>query len=169
MTEIHQWKKDGFEISTDPALIDFDAVLAAMRSDFIDWWTEIPTEEFRAMILNSLCFSLFATESSPSGAVKRTQIGFARVITDKVTVAYITDVYVLPEFGGKGHGSWMLACANELFAGWLHLRRTCLMSLSGKVNWYDKHLGLKKLDQGFKGLYFLSKTGPGASASISDS
>ena len=38
------------------------------------------------------------------------QIGFARVITDRATIAYLGDVFVLPEFRGKGLGKWLMEC-----------------------------------------------------------
>ena len=52
-------------------------------------------------IANSLCFSLLH---------KTTQVGFARVITDRATIAYLGDVFVLEAHRGKGLSSWLLQC-----------------------------------------------------------
>ncbi len=49
----------------------------------------------------SLCFSLL------EGA---TQIGFARVVSDRATIAYLGDVFVLPEFRGRALGKWLMEC-----------------------------------------------------------
>ena len=50
---------------------------------------------------HSLCFGLFD---------KKKQIGFARVISDRATYAYLCDVYVLESYRGKGLGTWLMSC-----------------------------------------------------------
>jgi GNAT superfamily N-acetyltransferase len=50
---------------------------------------------------NSLCFSLLEGNR---------QIGFARVISDRATFAYLADVFVLAEYRGKGLAKWMIEC-----------------------------------------------------------
>ncbi len=49
-------------------------------------------------------------------------IGMARVITDRVTFGYLTDVYVLPEHQGKRLGRWLMNCLNEIISEWPALR-----------------------------------------------
>lgn len=58
-----------------------------------DWSNNIPFETLKTSIENSLNFGLF---------YKDRQIGFARVISDFATIAYLGDIYVLDEFRGKG-------------------------------------------------------------------
>lgn len=91
------------------------------------------------------------------------QIGLARLITDEVTFAYITDVYILPEYQGKGLGTWLLECVNETVGSWPYLRRVLLMTGNekGKVL-YKKLLGMDPFPQGRNGLEVLSKTGRGS-------
>jgi GNAT superfamily N-acetyltransferase len=90
------------------------------------------------------------------------QIGLARLITDYVTVAYITDVYVLQEYQGKGLGTWLLSAVDETLRSWKGLRRVCLMS-NGNDAWYEKALGVKEFDQGNKsGLKFMTRKGGGS-------
>ena len=90
------------------------------------------------------------------------QIGLARLITDYVTVAYMTDVYVLQEYQGKGLGTWLLSAVDETLRSWKGLRRVCLMS-SGNDAWYEKALGVKEFDQGNKsGLKFMTRKGGGS-------
>lgn len=69
-------------------------------------------------------------------------IGLSRVVTDYVTFAYLTDVYVLPEYQGTGLGKWMMECLNEVFDSWPHLRR--MMLVTGKpevIPLYEKAFG----------------------------
>ena len=79
-----EYKRDQFTVSADPSKLDVEAIY-----DFLShcYWSEgIPRETVERAIENSLCFGLF------DGAV---QIGFARVISDYATYAYLCDVYVL--------------------------------------------------------------------------
>ena len=55
-------------------------------------------------------------------------IGLTRVITDRVTFGYMTDVYVLPEYQRKGLGRWMMVCLNEILESWKTLRGFWLLS-----------------------------------------
>ena len=67
---------------------------------------------------NALCFGLYRDEA---------QLGLVRVITDYATIAYVGDVYVLPEHRGRGLSKWMMECVlahPEL----QHLRRWILIT-----------------------------------------
>ena len=93
-------------------------------------------------------------------------VGYARVITDEVTFAYLTDVYVLPEWKGEGLGKWLVECVQEMFEGLPHLRRSFLVT--GKdgpaVGFYEKMMKMEKLDEGSGGkLVAMSWRGPGSS------
>ncbi len=63
------------------------------------WAKNIPKETILKSIENSLCFGVF---------IEHTQIGFARVITDKATFAYLADVFILDEYRGKGLSKWLM-------------------------------------------------------------
>lgn len=94
-----EWQRDSFRISCDPAAVDRAAVAAFLASSY--WAQGIPRATVEKSIDGSLCFSLL------EGA---RQIGFARVVTDLATVAYLGDVYVLPEYRGQGLGKWLIHC-----------------------------------------------------------
>jgi GNAT superfamily N-acetyltransferase len=94
-----EWQRDGFTISTDVAAIDRTVVAAALAQSY--WATDIPAETVSRSIDGSLCFSIRDAER---------QVGFARVISDGATVAYLGDVFVLPEFQGRGLGKWLVEC-----------------------------------------------------------
>ena len=83
----------GYEISTDSGRVDVEAVHAYLTRSY--WAEGISRELVAKAIANSLCFSLF-----DRGA----QIGFARVVTDRATFAYLCDVYVLEGYRGQGLG-----------------------------------------------------------------
>jgi GNAT superfamily N-acetyltransferase len=85
------------EISTDPTRIDVDAVHAYLTRAY--WCEGISKDLLAKAIAGSLCFGLF------DGA---RQIGFARVVTDKATFAYLCDVYVLEEYAGWGLGKSLM-------------------------------------------------------------
>lgn len=95
-------RRDGFTVSTDPGRLDLDAIHAFLSTSY--WAEGIPREILERALRNSLCFGLYAETS---------QIGLARVITDAATYAYLCDVYVLPEWRGRGLGAWMMECVME--------------------------------------------------------
>lgn len=80
-----------YEISTDPARLDVDAIHAFLTQSY--WSPGIPRATVARAIANSLCFGVFSQGQ---------QVGFARVVTDKTTFAYLCDVYVLEAH--RGHG-----------------------------------------------------------------
>jgi len=93
----------GYEITTDPARIDLDAVHAELTRSY--WSPGIPRDVVAKGIANSLPFSLLAPDGS--------QAGFARVVTDRATYAYLADVYVAEEHQGKGLGKWLVKTVLE--------------------------------------------------------
>lgn len=96
--------------------------------------------------------------------IVRQQIGLARVVTDEVSFAYLTDFYCLKQFQGKGLGSWILSILDDTFATWPHLRR--LMFITDPVNgkpFYEKHLQkCHELDLVSKGYCMMEKLYNGA-------
>ncbi len=90
--------RDGYEISTDPARLDLDAIHAFLVEAY--WSPGIPRTTMERAFENSLVFGLYA----PDGA----QAGFARVVTDKAVHAHLADVFVLPEHRSRGLGVWLV-------------------------------------------------------------
>src|SRR5882762_9038847 len=82
---------DSFEITTDASRFDLEFIHGFLRSSY--WAQEIPRELVERSIRNSLCFGAFDRER---------QVGFARVITDRATFAYVADVFVTPAYRGRG-------------------------------------------------------------------
>lgn len=85
-------------ISTDPARLDLDAVHGFLAGSY--WAAGIPRELMERSVRHSLCFGAYL------GA---RQVGFARVISDHATFAYVCDVFVLPSHRGGGVGKRLMA------------------------------------------------------------
>lgn len=100
--------------------------------------------------------------TNPPGRSNPPLIGFARVITDDVSFAYLTDVYVLSEHQGKGLGGWLIDCVSEVLETWPALRRTMLLT-SGERSaaFYKERMGLEVFEQGKGGLNVMGKKGKG--------
>jgi N-acetylglutamate synthase-like GNAT family acetyltransferase len=81
----------GLEITTDPARIDFTVVYDFISHSY--WGEGRARETVERSIRNSLCFSAHCDQK---------QVAFARVISDYATFAYLADVFVVPEFRGRG-------------------------------------------------------------------
>lgn len=80
-----------FEISTDQKRLDLDLIHGFLDSSY--WAKGIPRELMERSLRNSLCFGVYKNGK---------QIGFARVISDFATFAYLADVFVQPEERGRG-------------------------------------------------------------------
>jgi GNAT superfamily N-acetyltransferase len=87
-----------YTISTDPSLLDL-ATIHEFLSTQAPWSRNIPLATVQESIAHSLCFGLFCQGQ---------QIGFARVISDFATIAYLGDVFVLPAYRGQGLSKWLL-------------------------------------------------------------
>src|SRR5262245_20328120 len=92
-----EWQRDGYTISTDKARVDLEVVHGFLSTSY--WAAGRSVETIRRSIENSI----------PFGAYKdNRQVGFARVITDYATFAWIADVFILDEFQGQGLGKWLM-------------------------------------------------------------
>jgi GNAT superfamily N-acetyltransferase len=96
----------GYEVTNDEYLITDDS--SQLDVPFIHnylanesyWAKNIPLAIVEKSIANSLCFGLYH---------KQPQIGFARLVTDKATFAYLADVFIVPEYRGKGLSRQLIA------------------------------------------------------------
>jgi GNAT superfamily N-acetyltransferase len=86
------------EIDTDKDRLDF-ALIHHFLSHCSHWARGIPRDVLRRAIEHSLCFGLYRNCD---------QIGFARVVTDEATFAYLADVFVIPEERNAGLGQWLI-------------------------------------------------------------
>jgi GNAT superfamily N-acetyltransferase len=97
--------RDGYTLSNDPARLDVDGIHAFLTACY--WSTGIPRETVARAVAHSLGFGLYVSGGAADGA----QVGFARVVTDQATFAYLCDVYVLDAHRGRGLGEWLVGFA----------------------------------------------------------
>jgi GNAT superfamily N-acetyltransferase len=93
------FERGEYSISTDPERLNLDAIHAYLVRSY--WSEGIPRKTVERAVANSLCFAVLHGKA---------QVGFARVVTDKATFAYLCDVYILEEHRGKGMGKWLMEC-----------------------------------------------------------
>lgn len=108
---------DGYEISTDPARLDAELIHQWLSQDAY-WALGRPRDKNDAAIANSLNFGLYDTRS---GA----QLGYARVITDQATFAWLCDVYIAPAVRGEGLGTALTTVVRDHLTAY-GLRRVLL-------------------------------------------
>ncbi|MDB5135180.1 MAG: family N-acetyltransferase [Mucilaginibacter sp.] len=93
----------GFIISTDKNLVDFDVVYNYLNNESY-WAKGIPAENVKKAIENSICFGIYKQGK---------QAGFARVVTDKATFAYICDVFIVTDHRRLGLSKWLMQTIKE--------------------------------------------------------
>ena len=93
-----EWQRGEFTISTDPERLQIEVIHKFLSEDSY-WARERSREQTATAIENSLSFGVYKGEN---------QIGFARVVTDYATFAYVGDVFILNEFRGSGLSKWLM-------------------------------------------------------------
>jgi len=94
---LNEWRRGDLAISTDPSKLDRSLIARFLAGSY--WAKGIPQEVVDRSIEGSLCFGLYRGQK---------QLGFARVITDYATFAYLADVFVVETSRGEGLGVWMM-------------------------------------------------------------
>ncbi len=97
MPQFFESHHDNFLISTDPTLLDVDAICDFLTRAY--WAQGRPRERTERAIKNSLVFGVY--EGSR-------QIGVARVISDYSIFAYLCDVFIHEDYRGHGLGKWLM-------------------------------------------------------------
>src|SRR4029079_11191535 len=95
-----EFHRGEFSLFTDPGRVDFDFVHNFLATEAY-WSKGVSRETLARGLAHSIAFSLY--HGPP-------QIGFARVISDAATFAYLDDVFVLEAYRGQWLGGWMLEC-----------------------------------------------------------
>ncbi|WP_207425924.1 GNAT family N-acetyltransferase [Pedobacter sp. SYSU D00535] len=102
-------------ISTDKSKLDLELVHQFLSQESY-WAKNIPFEVVKRSVEHSMCFGVYLDDQ---------QIGFARVITDCATFAYLGDVFILPRYRGKGISKKLMEFIRE-HPGLQNLRRWML-------------------------------------------
>jgi len=102
--------KDEFIISTDKSKLDIQFIQNYLGNESY-WAKNIPVETVQKSIDGSCCFGLYINENDLQATQKfaaTKQIGFARVVTDHATFAYLADVFITEKYRGKGLAKWLM-------------------------------------------------------------
>jgi GNAT superfamily N-acetyltransferase len=97
---VMEYRHGAFVISTSRKRLDLDVVHGFLTNCY--WAKGIPREVVERSIEHALCFGIYDGEGA--------QVGFARVISDFATIAYLGDVFVLETHRGRGLGKWLMEC-----------------------------------------------------------
>jgi len=88
---------EGYRIRSNKSDMNIESIHEFITKSY--WAKGIPIDILKRAISNSLCFGVFSKEEE--------QVGFARMITDSATYAYLADVYILEDHRGKGLSKWL--------------------------------------------------------------
>jgi GNAT superfamily N-acetyltransferase len=110
-----EMRQDQFVISTEKELLDVETIQKFLSEESY-WAANRTIEQTRLAIANSLCFGVYHEDR---------QIGFARVISDFATFAYLGDVFILKDYRGRGLSKWLMQMIVE-YPGLQNLRRWLL-------------------------------------------
>ena len=113
---IVEYRRGEFSISTDRERLNLNVVHGFLTSCY--WAKGIPREVVARSIAHSLCFGIYEGDA---------QVGFARVVSDFATMAYLGDVFVLESHRGRGLSKWLLECIAQ-HPALLNLRRWILLT-----------------------------------------
>ncbi|MEI6411780.1 MAG: GNAT family N-acetyltransferase, partial [Bacteroidota bacterium] len=89
---------DAFQLSTDPAKLDLKVIHNYLSNESY-WAKNIPFETVKSAVENSLNFGLYYQDR---------QIGYARIVSDYTSMAYLADVFILEAFRGQGLSKWLM-------------------------------------------------------------
>jgi GNAT superfamily N-acetyltransferase len=87
-----------YQIDTDPSRLDI-ALIHHFLAKCSHWARDIPLDTLRRAIAHSSVFGLYRDG---------TQVGFARIVTDRATFAYLADVFIVAEERNAGLGRWLI-------------------------------------------------------------
>lgn len=90
-------------ISTDTSKLDIGLIHHYLSEESY-WALGIPRSVVEKSIANSICFGIYEAGI---------QVGFARVVSDKATFAYLADVFVLSDYRGKGLSKFLMRTIHE--------------------------------------------------------
>ncbi|TKA32934.1 hypothetical protein B0A50_01160 [Salinomyces thailandicus] len=158
-----------FKIATNPTLVDHDFINLSFASEETYWAKPLPPDQLATLLSNSITLGVYeiqlqpnipsarsisepSSPRTPSSTVQEQspqqqqlkQIGLARFITDHVTTAYLTDVYVAPAYRKYGLGKWLIACCDEVIEAHPALRRALLAASPGIGKpFYEREMGMR--------------------------
>lgn len=119
-----EWSSGAFTITTNKDRLDIEVIHGFLKTSY--WAADRSREAIEATIANSVCFGVL-TESR--------QIGFARLVSDGVVISWLGDVFIIPEFQGRGLGKWLMSC---VVAHPLLQNTKCILGTNDAHGLYEK-------------------------------
>jgi GNAT superfamily N-acetyltransferase len=96
------WTNEEFELDTDLQRLDMNRLVEGLQTTY--WAKDRTRDVIVGAWKNSAV--VFGMYEKTSGQL----MGFARVVTDSIIVAYLADVFLFPEYRGRGLGKWLMQC-----------------------------------------------------------
>lgn len=94
-----EWRHGRYHVSTDPARLDIEGTAAFLDTTY--WAKGRSGSIVRRSIEGSIAFGVYDAD---------VQVGFARVVTDRATFAWVCDVFITDSHRGRGLGMWLMRC-----------------------------------------------------------
>jgi len=94
---VHEWRRGEYSISTDKGRLDVAVIHGFLTMSY--WEAGVSMDVVKRSIEHSLAFGVYKGDQ---------QVGFARIITDYATFAYLGDVFILEPFRGRGLSKWLM-------------------------------------------------------------
>jgi len=94
---VHEWRRGEYSISTDKGRLDVAVIHGFLTMSY--WAAGVSMDVVKRSIEHSLAFGVYKGDQ---------QVGFARIITDYATFAYLGDVFILEPFRGRGLSKWLM-------------------------------------------------------------
>jgi ribosomal protein S18 acetylase RimI-like enzyme len=181
------WYRDNFFLTNDKSYL---CPRTFNKSLDDNWWSSpLPNGQLQRVLDNCLTLAVYYTPqtaeemksklsdpafvplltnnpgngiASPKDGSPHKMVGFARVVTDYVTLAYLTDVFVVEEFQRRGLASWLMQALKEIVNEWKHMRGLLLMTHDqAAARLYQRELGAQEFEKGpSAGLVMLEMAGP---------
>ena len=117
VTDITEWRRGEFLVSTDRARLDLDVIHGFLTNSY--WAKGISRELVARSLEHSLCFGIYDESGSERPDLAKAvrpgarQVGFCRVVSDLATVAYLGDVFVLETHRGRGLSKFLMECVTQ--------------------------------------------------------
>jgi len=96
---IQEFRKDGYIVSTDKNRLQIEIIHGFLSQSY--WAKNRTRQATERALAHSLCFGMYTEDQ---------QIGFARVVTDFASFAWLADVFILENFRGRGLAKWLMSC-----------------------------------------------------------
>jgi len=162
------WQREdehgSFVVSTKPQYLDHEFINDAFATEDMFWASRLPLDQLAKALSQSVTVGLYevrpaippaATVGEPSSPREESpttddapregykQIGLGRLVTDHVTFAYLSDVYLAPEKRGLQLFPWLIGCVKDLLQAHPALRRATLLTGSESLEkFYERELGV---------------------------